>query len=152
MSGSGISNDPCLVTNWTQLDAVRLNLTASYSLTANLFSSSPGYAGIGDNFIPIGNATAGYSFNGSFNGNDKAYSMILKANNNILIAGGGYLTTVKYDFTLIELNADGTAGTWSSKADFDSNLDDIAYGLAEDNNGKFVLAGSSGNTTSKKTT
>jgi uncharacterized delta-60 repeat protein len=89
------------------------------------------------------------TYNGSFNGNDRAYSMILKTNNNILMAGGGYVTTLRYDFTIIELNADGTAGTWSSKADFDSNLDDIAYGLAEDNNGKFVLAGSSGNTTSK---
>ncbi len=88
-------------------------------------------------------------YNGSFNGNDKAYSMKLKTNNNILMAGGGYVTTLRYDFTIIELNADGTAGTWSSKADFDSNLDDIAYGLTEDNNGKFVLAGSSGNTTTK---
>jgi hypothetical protein len=48
-----------------------------------------------------------------------------------------------------ELNANGSTASWSAMADWGGLLDDIAYGLAEDQNGKFVLAGSSGNTTLK---
>lgn len=88
-------------------------------------------------------------YNGSFNGHDRAFAMLLKPNNNILMAGGGYLSTLKYDFTMFELNSNGAIGSWSATADWGSTLDDIAYGLAEDNNGKFVLAGSSGNSTTK---
>jgi uncharacterized delta-60 repeat protein len=86
-------------------------------------------------------------YNGSFNGHDRAFAMLLKPNNNILMAGGGYLSTLKYDFSIFELNSNGTTGSWSAMADWGSTLDDIAYGLAEDNNGKFILAGSSGTTT-----
>ncbi|MDD4575593.1 MAG: T9SS type A sorting domain-containing protein [Bacteroidales bacterium] len=88
-------------------------------------------------------------YNGSFNGHDKAFAMLLKPNNNILMAGGGYQSTLKYDFTMFELNSNGNIGSWSAKADWGSTLDDIAYGLAEDHNGRFVLAGSSGTSTNK---
>lgn len=88
-------------------------------------------------------------YNGSFNGHDKAFAMLLKPNNNILMAGGGYQSTLKYDFTMFELNSNGSIGSWSATADWGSTLDDIAYGLAEDNNGRFVLAGSSGTSTNK---
>jgi uncharacterized delta-60 repeat protein len=88
-------------------------------------------------------------YNGSFNGHDRAFAMLLKPNNNILMAGGGYLSTLAYDFTIFELNANGSTASWSAMTDWGGLLDDIAYGLAEDNNGKFVLAGSSGNTTTK---
>lgn len=88
-------------------------------------------------------------YNGSFNGHDRAYSMLLKSNNNILMAGSGHLSTLKYDFTMNEIGSDGSIGSWSTMADWGSLLDDIAYGLAEDNNGHFILAGSSGNATNK---
>lgn len=88
-------------------------------------------------------------YNGSFNGHDRAFAMLLKPNNNILMAGGGYLSTLAYDFTIFELNANGSTASWSAMADWGGLLDDIAYGLAEDNNGKYILAGSSGNTTTK---
>lgn len=88
-------------------------------------------------------------YNGSFNGHDRAFAILLKPNNNILMAGGAYLSTLKYDFTIFELNANGANGSFSATADWGSTLDDIAYGLAEDNNGKFILAGSSGTETTK---
>ena len=88
-------------------------------------------------------------FNGNFNGHDRAYAMLLKPDNNILMAGGGYLSTLYYDFTVKEINANGSAGTFSVTADWGSSLDDIAYGLAEDNQGNFILAGSSGTFSTK---
>ena len=88
-------------------------------------------------------------FNGNFNGHDRAYAMLLKPDNNILMAGGGYLSTLYYDFTVKEINANGSAGTFSVTADWGTSLDDIAYGLAEDNQGNFILAGSSGTFSTK---
>lgn len=88
-------------------------------------------------------------FNGNFNGHDRAFSMILKPNNNIIIAGGSYVSTLKYDFTIAEINTNGVATSLANSADWGNLLDDIAYGLFEDNNGKFVLGGSSGSNTNK---
>ncbi|MBK9448524.1 MAG: T9SS type A sorting domain-containing protein [Bacteroidetes bacterium] len=88
-------------------------------------------------------------YNGSFNGYDKGYALLLRSNNNILIAGGGYETTLYYDFATFELNADGSTAPWYAIQDFGETLDDIAYGMLEDNNGRFVLGGSSGSNTNK---
>lgn len=89
--------------------------------------------------------------NGSFNGHDKGYSMILKPNNNILVAGGSYFSTIKYDYSFFEVNSNGTLGGAISGAavDYGASLDDISYGLAEDMNGNYVLGGSTGTNTSK---
>jgi len=87
--------------------------------------------------------------NGGFNGHDRGYAMLLKPNNNILMAGGGYISTLGYDFSMFEINANGSTGSWSALADWGSNSDDVAYGLLEDVNGKYVLAGSSGTTTAR---
>jgi uncharacterized delta-60 repeat protein len=103
-----------------------------------------------DGTMDTGFSTDGVNtYNGSFNGHDRAYAMLLKPDNSILMAGGGYVSTLEYDFTVIELNANGTTGTWSALADWGTLLKDIAYGIAEDNNGDIVLAGSSGNASSK---
>jgi hypothetical protein len=88
-------------------------------------------------------------YNGSFNGHDRGYGILLRSNNNMLIAGGGYETTLRYDFATFELNNDGSTAPWYALADFGSLNDDIAYGMLEDNNGNFVLGGSSGTNTSK---
>ena len=89
-------------------------------------------------------------YNGSFNGNDRAYAMLLKSNNKMLIAGGGSITSIYYDFSVFEAEEDGGVGAWSAKADYGTLLDDIAYGIKEDDNGKFVMAGSTGNSASKE--
>lgn len=95
-------------------------------------------------------ATDGVSvFNGSFNGSDNGYSMLLQSNNNFICAGGGAINSIYTDFTLFELNADGTSGSVSNSADFGALSDDVAYGLAEDINGKFVSGGSAGSSTAR---
>lgn len=89
------------------------------------------------------------TYNGSFNGHDRAYSMILKPDNNIVFSGGGYVSTLYYDFTMIEVSSTGPSTSWSALADFGSILDDVSYSIKEDVNGKFVMAGSSGNSINK---
>jgi uncharacterized delta-60 repeat protein len=93
------------------------------------------------------------TYNGGFNGNDKAHAMLLKANNNFLVAGGRYVGTLAYELTMFEVNTSGTLGSWSVSADFDVNptpdLNDVAFGLAEDVNGLLIGAGSSGTSNSK---
>lgn len=88
-------------------------------------------------------------YNGGFNGHDRAFSMLLKSNNNFLMAGGGYLTTLRYDFTIAEISANGSKGGFSAGVDWGGLLDDVAFGLAEDMNGDYILAGSSGTSSSK---
>ena len=83
-------------------------------------------------------------YNGGFNGHDKAHSMFLKANNNYMMAGGGYVSTLHYDQTLFELNADGTSSGWAAAGDYGTLIDDIAYSVNEDVNGQYVLSGSTG--------
>lgn len=51
------------VDSWTDLDNIRNGLDGNYLLTRNLTAADPDYAGIGDNFTPIGP-----SFEGTFNG------------------------------------------------------------------------------------
>lgn len=83
-------------------------------------------------------------YNGSFNGNDKAYAMLLKPDGNILMAGGGYTVSLEYNATLREINSSGTVGGLTATLEFNTSSDDIAYGLLEDNNGKLIIGGKSG--------
>lgn len=92
------------------------------------------------------------TYNGGFNGHDRAFSMILQPNDDILVAGGAYASNLEYDFQGFLINSDGTAGgfgSWNTVASFGGLSDDIAYGFAEDNDGNFILAGTvEGNTSS----
>ena len=86
-------------------------------------------------------------YNGSFNGSDKAFGLLLRPDNSILMAGAGFLSTLAYDFTLNEISADGSNVSNSSNTDFGTSNDDIAYALMEDANGKFIIAGTSSTNT-----
>jgi len=89
-------------------------------------------------------------YNGGFNGHDRAYSMLLLPSNNIMMAGGGYVDDLNYDFTMVEISSNGSLGTVQATTKFGGVFsDDVAYGLAQDNNGRFVLGGSSGGGTSR---
>jgi hypothetical protein len=71
------------ITTWAQLDAIRNNLTADYQLMNNLSSSSTGYIGIGDSFVPIGyyeeveGEEIDTPFDGTFNGNGHTISDLI---------------------------------------------------------------------------
>ncbi len=89
-------------------------------------------------------------YNGAFNGHDRAYSMLLESNDNIRLSGGGYVSTLYYDKTAFEINANGSAGSWAAGVDYGATTDDISYSINEDASGRYVMAGSTG--TSSATT
>ncbi len=88
-------------------------------------------------------------YNGGFNGHDRAYAIHLNTDNSFYMCGGGYISTLEYDFSFFEINADGTSGGSAAAADWGTFSDDRAYSLAEDMNGAFVMAGSSGSSNEK---
>jgi uncharacterized repeat protein (TIGR02543 family) len=84
--GTGTVADPFQISNWRQLNHMRdlltennIQLSASYILIANLSSSTPGYAGIGDNWQPINPGGPGFlpHFAGNFDGNGKTISDLI---------------------------------------------------------------------------
>lgn len=87
--------------------------------------------------------------NGGFNGHDRAYSTLLTSSNDMIVAGGGYISTLKYDCTFFDVSSNGLIGTMFTSTDFGSSTDDISYGLAQDINGKYVTVGSTGTSSSK---
>ena len=80
--------------------------------------------------------------NGGFNADDKAFSMILNSDDSILYSGGGYLTTLEYDYFLGLYNASGSTAVGKAFFDYGSSVKDIAYGMGIDSTGKIVLTGS----------
>lgn len=103
-----------------------------------------------DGTMDVTFATDGVNhYNGGFNANDKAYSMILNPDNSFHFSGGGYVTTLKYDFTLFSITATGSVGPGAGTTDYGSLLNDVSYAVAKDLDGAFVMAGSTGNDTYK---
>ena len=88
-------------------------------------------------------STNGYIVtNGGFNADDKAFSMILNADDSILYSGGGYLTTLEYDYFLGLYDSTGSTAVGKALFDYGSLVKDISYGMGIDSTGKIVLAGS----------
>ena len=59
---------PVEISDWNDLDAVRNDLTADYVLVNDLDSDTDGYAGLGDDFEPIGPEPPDDGFRGTFDG------------------------------------------------------------------------------------
>ena len=62
------------ISDWDDLDDIRLDLDAEYILVNDLDSSTTGYTGIGDDWAPIG--TDGSRFTGTFDGDGHTISDI----------------------------------------------------------------------------
>ncbi|TBX66116.1 T9SS type A sorting domain-containing protein [Flavobacterium silvisoli] len=90
-------------------------------------------------------------FNGSFNGNDRAFSMILKSDNTIVVGGSSDVSAQSYAYAMFEIAPSGVLGSTSNQISIPFNALDKSYpyGLAEDINGKYVLVGSTGSTTNR---
>lgn len=80
--------------------------------------------------------------NGGFNGDDKSFSMILNSDDSILYSGGGYLSTLEYDYFLGLYDSTGSTAVGKALFDYGSLVKDISYGMGIDSTGKIVLAGS----------
>lgn len=103
-----------------------------------------------DGTMDVTFATDGVNhYNGAFNANDKAYSMILNPDNSFHFSGGGHVSTLKYDFTLFSITNTGSVGPGAGLADYGEFLNDVSYSVAKDLDGSFVMAGSTGDLTYK---
>lgn len=89
------------------------------------------------------------TYNGPFNGHDRTFGMILKPDGSFLLGGSGYWDDLRYDFTLFEVTSTGTVTGWDAAVSFASTDPNMAYALAQDVNGKYVMAGSTGSGSSK---
>lgn len=63
---------PIEITDWNDLDDIRNNLSETYVLANDLDKDTAGYAGIGDDWTPVGTTTTG--FDGEFDGNGNTIS------------------------------------------------------------------------------
>ena len=89
-------------------------------------------------------------YNGGFNGNDKAFSLLLKPDNTLIVAGSSDTSAQNYAMVLFEVDPSGSASSTNQESVSFGALDkSFAYSLAEDINGDYVIAGSTGDNTSK---
>jgi len=82
------------------------------------------------------------AYNGGFNGHDRAYALYLKPDNTMVLAGGGYLSTLAYDFRAFEVSTSGASLSWNAAGDFGTTSNDIAQSISLDGAGRYVFAGS----------
>ena len=110
MAGTGIVSDPCLITNWTTLDAMRNGLTLYYQLSTNLSSTTSDYTGLGSNWTPVGTSTA--KFTGFFNGNTNTISdLVINKPTTDNVGLFGYTTNTISNIGLINVNITGQLKT-----------------------------------------
>ena len=90
-------------------------------------------------------------YNGSFNGNDRAFSMLLKSDNTIVVGGSSDVSAQNYAYAMFEIAPTGLLGSSSNQISvpFYALDKSYPYGLGEDADGKYVLVGSTGSTTSR---
>jgi len=108
--------------DWNDLDAVRDDLTASYTLQNDLDSSTAGYAGIGDDWTPLGFVSGnsrGNPFSGTLNGQGYQISDLVIEENNSSGGGVAFITNVSDGGVIKNLEVDGTV---------DSTITDRKFG------------------------
>jgi len=66
MTGTGVSGDECVITNWTQLASIKDTLSLYYKLNNDLSSTTSDYSGLGDSWLSIGSGAT--PFSGNFDG------------------------------------------------------------------------------------
>jgi len=91
------------------------------------------------------------TYNGTFNGNDRSFSMLLKSDNSFVVAGSSDISGQSYAYTLFEITPGGSIGPASTQISIPFYALDTSfpYSLKEDNNGKYLLVGSTGSATNR---
>jgi len=91
------------ISNWTDLNNIRNNLTGDYTLIANLSSADIDYVGIGDNWTTIGDGTN--KFTGTFSGNGSTISDLkINLSSSDYVGLFGYLAGNVSNLGLINVN------------------------------------------------
>ena len=92
-------------------------------------------------------------FNGSFNGNDKAFSLLLNSDDSFVVGGSSDVSAQNYAFALYGITSAGTLATPTAQNQrtigFGSLDVSMNYDLKRDLLNKFVAVGSTGTSASK---
>ena len=110
------------ISDWDDLDNVRNDLTGDYVLVNDLDSETDGYAGIGDDFEPIGFVSGdnkGDPFSGVLDGDGFQISDLVIEENDSSEGGVAFITQVGNGGLVENLSVDGTVN---------STIDDFLYG------------------------
>ena len=113
---------PVEIADWNDLDAVRDDLTGDYVLVNDLDSETDGYAGIGDDFEPIGFVSGnreGDPFSGVLDGDGFQISDLVIEQNDSTEGGVAFITQVGSGGLVEDLSVDGTVN---------STIDEFLYG------------------------
>ena len=113
---------PVEISDWNDLDNVRNDLTGDYVLVNDLDSETNGYAGVGDDFEPIGFVSGsrdGDQFSGVLDGDGFQISDLVIEENDSSEGGVAFITQVGNGGLVENLSVDGTV---------DSTIDDFFYG------------------------
>ena len=89
------------ISDWNDLDNVRNDLNGDYVLVNDLDSETNGYAGIGDDFTPIGVGLSG-NFNGTFDGQGYQISDLVVSIDADSVGLFGAVSRDTSQFTIIE--------------------------------------------------
>ena len=113
---------PTEISDWNDLDNVRNDLSGDYVLVNDLDSETDGYAGIGDDFEPIGFVSGnrtGDTFDGVLDGDGFQISDLVIEENDSDDGGVAFITQVALNGLVENLSVDGTV---------DSTIDDSFFG------------------------
>ena len=144
---------PIEIADWNDLDNVRNDLTGDYVLVNDLDSETDGYAGIGDDFSPIGDTST--EFTGTFDGDGNIiYDIEIKAGQqgvalfggvdtstavieNFVVSGTSLQTDDSEQYTagIVGLLSDGSVQNCVSNVDVSSNGNRVGCVIGEVNGG-----------------
>lgn len=85
------------------------------------------------------------TYNGSFNGHDKAYSLLMNNAGNLTLAGGSFVSSLNYDASFFELNIAGSVTGVDGVLSTVAGNNEIFYGHKQDASNNYILVGSAAN-------
>jgi len=107
--GDGSFTSPYQIINWTDLNEIRNDLTANYTLMNNLSSATLDYSGLGNDWVPIADYS-GNGFEGNLEGNNKTISDLMINLPSTDYAGlFGYVIGNISNLGLIDVNITGSS-------------------------------------------
>ncbi|MDS0260260.1 PKD domain-containing protein [Haloarcula sp. S1CR25-12] len=125
MSGDGTAEDPFVITNATQLQAMAENLTAHYALGNDVDASATATWNGGLGFDPVGNSTD--QFEGSFDGRNYAITALTidrPTESNVGLFGETTGSTVG-NVTLASVSVEGADDVGGLVGDGSGTIDDV---------------------------
>jgi uncharacterized delta-60 repeat protein len=140
-NGSGNSDDKGY--------CITVDLSGNVYVSGCASISGQGYDIILLKYSATGDLLWSRTYNGSDNGEDKAFGIAVDALNNIYVTGYCTGDSANFDIVTIKYNPEGTP-VWTAHFNGPDNLDDKAFGVALDNLSNVYVTGYSESTTGQR--